>query len=290
MMYYRRKIILSLFQQIGKDIGKTKFQKLLFLFTRMQDTPSYDFVPYKFGCYSFQAIYDIGALIKKNYLREVEGNWIKETNDDYISQLERNDASNLNSLLTQYADFSLTELIRHIYSHYPYYAINSEIAEQYISKEVLDVHRPENDSNNHHVFTIGYEGASIESYVNRLISKNIELLVDVRNNPVSMKTGFSKKQLENIMSNFSIMYMHLPTLGIPSPLRKKYLTKESKDYTGLFDIYKNEILNNASEELNLLKDLVDRNNRIALTCFEKDPECCHRKIIAESITQDPVNI
>ena len=105
-----------------------------------------------------------------------------------------------------------------------------------------------------------------------------------------MKTGFSKKQLKNILSKLNIMYMHLPTLGIPSPLRKKYLTKESKDYTGLFDIYINEILNNASEDLNLLKDLADKKNRIALTCFEKDPECCHRKIIAESITKDPVNM
>jgi len=289
-MYYRRKIILSLFQKIGRDIGKTEFQKFLFLFTRMQDTPSYDFVPYKFGCYSFQAIYDIGALIKKNYLREVEGNWIKKTDDDYVSQLESKDATNLNSLLTQYADFSLKELVRYIYSHYPYYSINSEIAEQYISKEILDANRPENDNKNHHVFTIGYEGASIESYVNKLISQNIELLVDVRNNPVSMKTGFSKKQLKNILSKLNIMYMHLPTLGIPSPLRKKYLTKESKDYTGLFDIYIREILNNASEDLNLLKELADKKNRIALTCFEKDPECCHRKIIAESITKDPVNM
>jgi hypothetical protein len=41
-MYYRRKIILSLFQKIGREIGKTEFQKLLFLFTRMQDTPSFD--------------------------------------------------------------------------------------------------------------------------------------------------------------------------------------------------------------------------------------------------------
>jgi uncharacterized protein (DUF488 family) len=197
---------------------------------------------------------------------------------------------NLNSLLTQYADFSLTELIRHIYSHYPYYAINSEIAEQYISKEILDAHRPESDNKNYHVFTIGYEGASIESYVNKLISQNIELLVDVRNNPVSMKTGFSKKQLKNILSKLNIMYMHLPTLGIPSPLRKKYLTKESKDYRGLFDIYKKEILINASEDLDLLKELVSKNNRIALTCFEKDPVYCHRKIIAEKFTQDPIHL
>jgi hypothetical protein len=256
----------------------------------MQDKPSFDFVPYKYGCYSFQAIYDIGALIKKNYLSEIEGKWIKKTNDDYFNQLEYKDAENLASVLKQFNEFPLTELVRYIYSHYPYYAINSDIAEQYISNEVLNAHRPVIENVQHLVFTIGYEGASIESYINKLILNNIEILVDVRNNPVSMKNGFSKKQLYTILRNFNIIYMHLPKLGIPSLLRKEYLTKKSKDYSGLFDVYKKEILNKASEDLELLKDIVSSNKRIVLTCFEKDPEYCHRKIIAEKITRHHINL
>jgi len=46
------------------------------------------------------------------------------------------------------------------------------------------------------LFTIGYEGISLEEYFNRLIKNDVKVLVDVRNNPLSMKFGFSKTQLK----------------------------------------------------------------------------------------------
>ncbi|WP_200885350.1 DUF488 family protein [Jejuia pallidilutea] len=47
------------------------------------------------------------------------------------------------------------------------------------------------------LFTIGYEGISLEHYLNKLIRNNIKLLCDVRKNALSMKYGFSKSQLKN---------------------------------------------------------------------------------------------
>ena len=52
-MFYRRKVILSLLQSLGGELSKTDFQKHLFLLTRLQDAPSYDFVPHHYGCFSF---------------------------------------------------------------------------------------------------------------------------------------------------------------------------------------------------------------------------------------------
>ena len=63
-MFYRRKIILSLLQLLGDEVEKTKLQKLLFLFSQRKQNPEYEFVPYKFGCYSYSAGADLKTMIK----------------------------------------------------------------------------------------------------------------------------------------------------------------------------------------------------------------------------------
>ena len=78
-MYYRRKIILSLLQVFGGELEKIQLQKLLFLFTRFQkDKKSFDFVPYKFGCFSFQANADLSTLKKYGIVSDTDKFWKKE--------------------------------------------------------------------------------------------------------------------------------------------------------------------------------------------------------------------
>jgi len=43
------------------ELEKIRLQKLLFLSTQRQQQAVYDFVPYKFGCYSYSANADMGA-------------------------------------------------------------------------------------------------------------------------------------------------------------------------------------------------------------------------------------
>ena len=58
-MLYRRKIILSLLQLFEGELEKIRLQKLLFLFTQQQAKAEYDFVPYKYGCFSYSANADL---------------------------------------------------------------------------------------------------------------------------------------------------------------------------------------------------------------------------------------
>lgn len=58
MLFHRQKLLLALLEAMGGEAGRTDFQKLLFLMTRGEEVPSYDFVPYKYGCYSFTAAAD----------------------------------------------------------------------------------------------------------------------------------------------------------------------------------------------------------------------------------------
>ena len=131
------------------------------------------------------------------------------------------------------------------------------------------------------LFTIGYEGRSIDEYLNLLIKHNIKILLDVRKNPISRKYGFSKKTLQKTTENLGIEYLHIPELGISSQLRQNLNTKE--DYEKLFSLYKKKILPLRENELKQIITNLNRKKRVALTCFESDPSFCHRHCIAASL-------
>lgn len=46
--------------------------------------------------------------------------------------------------------------------------------------------------------TIGYEGISIETFLRRVQEYGIEIIIDIRANPISRKPGFSKTALKKI--------------------------------------------------------------------------------------------
>ncbi len=76
-MFYRRKVILGLIELLGGEVEKLRFQKLLFLYAMKKQNPEYDFVPYKFGCYSYSAKADMNTMVKKRYLSESENKYGK---------------------------------------------------------------------------------------------------------------------------------------------------------------------------------------------------------------------
>jgi len=71
-MFYRRKILLALLQLYEGQIDKISLQKLLFLFTKSQVKAVYDFIPYRYGCYSYSANADLTAMANKGILSETK--------------------------------------------------------------------------------------------------------------------------------------------------------------------------------------------------------------------------
>lgn len=90
-MFYRRKIILALTQAFNDHLPKISLQKLLFLFTNRQAKPDYDFVPYKYGCYSFSANADLTAMVGHKQLSEDQTSFTKTDSIDYIKTLTEKD-------------------------------------------------------------------------------------------------------------------------------------------------------------------------------------------------------
>lgn len=290
----KKKIILAILEKLGKGITAKCMQKYLFIFSRSQvEDRIYDFVPYKYGCFSFQANQDLVALEKNGYIaiQDVENSDKLYTllhNFHTFQDLDLFERKIIEDICLLYGKMSQNELIAYTYKRWPYTAINSVIKQQILnSEELLKVQEQKDKLKKVEpmLFTIGYEGFTLENYLNRLIRLNVHTLVDVRKNAFSMKYGFSKAILEKACIGVGIEYVHMPQLGIDSS--KRQTLKSQRDYDTLFDEYERTTLKENWSFLLQLRSIVERDNRVCLTCFEKDPRQCHRTRIAKALMSLP---
>jgi hypothetical protein len=279
---YRHKALIGLLKVFGGHLANRDFQKYLFLYTKeFEKQPSFDFVPYKYGCFSFQSYADKRRLVEIGVLANSDDWRIQESSENNFS-----DEGDFDHFYEKYSKLKGDRLIQDIYRRYPYYAINSEIATRLMSEEEINIiasGRPM--SSEECFFTIGYEGSSFEAYLNKLIKNNINTLVDVRRNPLSRKYGFSKKTLSDTARKLGIDYIHIPELGIVSEKRQSLNTQD--DYERLFDLYEKQDLKKNQKALENLYNIFIEKKRIAITCFEKEVCMCHRGRIAQSLSNLP---
>ncbi|MDR0972164.1 MAG: DUF488 domain-containing protein [Bacteroidales bacterium] len=289
MLYYRRKILLALLYSFGGELTAKSLQKYLFLISQKQKEQSYDFIPYKYGCFSFQANQDVYTLQKYGYINIIQkedGRFIHliKQQEDYYSYIKSSDKDILNEIKNKFGSLSQMDLIRYTYIEYPFYAIKSSIAQNILTnKEYVQVLKQKKTYNDSMLFTIGYQGISLEAYICTLINNDVRVLCDVRKNAYSQKYGFSKSQLQKACEGVDIKYIHIPSLGIDSTNRQNLNSQE--DYDKLFEIYKITTLKDNTYSLNVIRELLRKEKRIALTCFEKDPNQCHRTYIAQQLMQ-----
>ena len=280
MIFYRRKFLLAILEAFGGSIESTKFQKYLFLILEKINKKYYSFIPYHYGCFSFESYNDKRNLSNLGYLEKDEKKWILSTDYNFLSEIDSKDREHILNIKKKYGSLSKRLLLNDIYSRYPYYAIKSQIISQANlsdkqRKQILSI-KPKQTKEC--LFTIGYEGRSIDEYLNLLIKNNIKILIDVRKNPISRKYGFSKKSLQKTTKNLEIEYLHTPELGITSLLRQNLNTEE--DYKKLFLFYTKKILSLKKTELKQIVLILNRKKRAALTCFEFNPSFCHRNCIS----------
>mgnify|MGYP006294889433 FL=1 len=271
-------------QAFDGRLDKISLQKLLFLLARNQDKKSFHFVPYKYGCFSFQANADLNTLTNYNLVNSSMKYWQKNDEHDYIEELKVKDKAAIRHIKNQYGNLDKDELIAITYKNYSFFAIHSKFASKFLTKEEIDkVQKQKPVKTDTTLFTIGYEGVTLEQYINKLIIYDVKVLCDVRKNPLSMKYGFNKKQLSNACEGVGIEYIHIPEVGIKSDKRRELNTQE--DYDQLFEDYKAGVLAKEIREQEHILSILLTKKRVALTCFEANIHQCHRKHLAESISR-----
>lgn len=281
-MFYRRKILLALLQLFDGQLEKIRLQKFLFLFANRKTEPEYHFVPYKFGCYSYTAKADLKAMVSQGLLAEYENYIQKKDICDYLKQIKPSDLALLQEIKSVYGKMNTNALMKYTYINFPFYAIKSEKAPNILTKEEYEkVINAIPNINKIVLYTIGYEGISLEEYFVRLLKNDVKVLVDVRYNPLSMKYGFSKSQLKKYCNSLDIEYVHFPEVGIQGDMRHNLVTQS--DYDNLFAIYRENNLTRTIAQQKAILKLLKYNKRIALTCFESNIHQCHRKYLSEAL-------
>jgi uncharacterized protein (DUF488 family) len=131
------------------------------------------------------------------------------------------------------------------------------------------------------LFTFGYEGLTIEAFIERLLTAEIKTIVDVRELPLSRKKGFSKNSFSAALSNHGIAYLHAPALGCPKPVRNQFKVDGNwRTYTRDFLAY---ITTQEAPIQELVK--ISRATTACLVCFEADFSMCHRTFVARAARQ-----
>jgi uncharacterized protein (DUF488 family) len=133
------------------------------------------------------------------------------------------------------------------------------------------------------VFTVGYEGTDIDRFIRTLNLVGIERLADVRAVAVSRKAGFSKTKLASRLAKEGIEYSHFVALGDPKPGRE---AARAGQYERFRAIYGAHLETSAARES--LRQLLHfaLAAPTCLLCFERDPETCHRSVVAQELIEE----
>lgn len=131
------------------------------------------------------------------------------------------------------------------------------------------------------LYTAGYQGHTIETFLDLLLAHQIAQIVDVRQLPFSRKPDFSKKRLSAHLAGAGIAYTHLVALGTPKPLRDEL--RRVHDYPAFFAAME-AIVGEQPAALQAALELA-RAQPSALLCFEARAGECHRLVVADAIAR-----
>ena len=132
------------------------------------------------------------------------------------------------------------------------------------------------------VFTIGYEGASLGDFIATLRMAGIQRILDVRQIAQSRRRGFSKNPLKLALGEANIEYTHLRALGDPKPGREAARQGRYEEFSRIFEAH----LDLEETQLALREAAtICEGEATALLCFERNPQFCHRTLVAKRLME-----
>lgn len=141
-----------------------------------------------------------------------------------------------------------------------------------------DRQRIAREGNGVRIFTIGYEQRSGEECIASLLEAGVNTLVDVRERPFSRKPDFRKTAIEERCRAAGLGYQSWPRLGSTAHQRRQLW--ETRDFRTFARRYRDFARRRRAAELDELADLATKTT-IALICYERAHEDCHRSIVAD---------
>jgi uncharacterized protein (DUF488 family) len=144
------------------------------------------------------------------------------------------------------------------------------------------------------LLTIGVYEFDAESFLAALRDADVRLLVDVRQRRGVRGPQYAwanSKRLQAALAGAGIEYEHRPELAPTTELRRLQYREDDRAGVGkrsrkrlapeYVSRYEAEILDGA--ELGSLVESLPAEGAAALLCVERDPEACHRSLIADRV-------
>ncbi|MBN2579494.1 MAG: DUF488 domain-containing protein [Pirellulales bacterium] len=275
-MLNRQRVLVQLLKQAGRPVSKIDLMKWCFLLRK--ETPSqggsafYHFLPYHFGPFSFCLYREIDQLVCQGVV-QASGDrfWRVCGTSDAAEGLSKGVQRDIVRILRRFNQKSTSQLMNYVYKHYPWFTVNSK-RKQCATRPVASLA----------VYTAGYEGQQVDAFLDLLMRRGIQQLLDVRSNAISRRYGFHKTTLDRLCKALDITYLHRPELGIP-PLLRRDLTTPA-DYEALFVKYEAEVLTDRTAAVEEVSQLVKAKPTV-LVCVESDPQMCHRTRLAKAVSE-----
>jgi uncharacterized protein (DUF488 family) len=137
------------------------------------------------------------------------------------------------------------------------------------------------------LYTVGFTQKNAQKFFDTLINAGVKRVIDTRLNNISQLAGFTKRaDLEYFLKKIgNIEYLHVLDLA-PT----KIILDEYKKNNGTWEIYEQQFLQLMRErkiEQKLSPDLIDSG---CLLCSEAKPHYCHRRLVAEYLSNKWGNI
>ena len=138
------------------------------------------------------------------------------------------------------------------------------------------------------LYTIGYEGKTLDEFLGELQEAKVELLIDVRAVAASRRPGFSKTALSGALAQRGIDYLHLRPLGTPAAGRQAARAGRTAEMRAIYA----DQLETPEAELAMVRALAEAGGRrAALLCFEREAGGCHRSMLAERmLDREPFDV
>ena len=151
------------------------------------------------------------------------------------------------------------------------------------------------------LLTIGVYDWDLPSFLAALREADVRLLIDVRQRRGVRGPQYAwanSKRLQSALAEAGIAYEHRPDLAPTTALRRLQYAADDREGVGKRNRdrlapeyvagYEEEIL--AAVDLDAFAAELPTGGAAALLCVERDPEACHRSLIAERAGQRGVEV
>lgn len=271
-----QRLLLALLRLAGGEASRTRLMKWLFLLSRETDWGQrncpYEFVPYRYGPFSFVAYHDLRKLTDLGLVEQ--GDESVRATSDRLPDLGDIPAA-VGDIQGRYGAWSTTRLMAHVYRLYPWYALLSERPDLAPETPTRALAAPR-------AYTVGYGGRDLDQFLSLLLKGGLAGVVDVRHTPASRVYGYAGSTLARHLERLGLEYLAFPALGIakaqrvgtdsPSARRallEAYATRVRRGQDGLVDAVSSQMAERP----------------LALMCMESDPRTCHRSTLAAIVAE-----